>query len=165
MIRSALAAAFCCLMLTALAGAAPPDRRTIIYEGKVSEVRVLPNVTETWITMNDLKRSTGFVVKPQGICRDELCFPIPRNQRAQFTSRKGSTTWFNLSQFAKLVKQPVAIDETNGALCFGARADQQGAVLTDLTAPEFTLPDMQGKAHSLSQYRGKKVLLVTWASW
>ncbi|PYS58122.1 MAG: hypothetical protein DMF74_24460, partial [Acidobacteria bacterium] len=29
----------------------------------------------------------------------------------------------------------------------------------------FTLPDLNGKLHSLADFRGKKVLLVTWASW
>ena len=32
-------------------------------------------------------------------------------------------------------------------------------------APAFTLPDLDGKPHSLSDYRGKKVLLVAYASW
>jgi len=37
--------------------------------------------------------------------------------------------------------------------------------LSSLKAPDFTLPDMNGKARSLSDFRGKKVLLLTWASW
>ena len=45
-----------------------------------------------------------------------------------------------------------------------AGADQR-QVLSSLKAPDFTLPDMSGKTHSLSDFRGKKVLLVTWASW
>ena len=32
-------------------------------------------------------------------------------------------------------------------------------------APDFTLPDSTGRMHRLSDHRGKKVLLVTWASW
>jgi hypothetical protein len=32
-------------------------------------------------------------------------------------------------------------------------------------APDFALPDRQGKMVRLSDFRGKKVLLVTWASW
>ena len=32
-------------------------------------------------------------------------------------------------------------------------------------APNFTLPDLNGRVHSLADFRGKKVLLVTWASW
>ncbi|TAJ31410.1 MAG: redoxin domain-containing protein, partial [Reyranella sp.] len=34
-----------------------------------------------------------------------------------------------------------------------------------LEAPDFTLPDLDGKTHSLAEQRGKKVLLVSWASW
>ena len=31
-------------------------------------------------------------------------------------------------------------------------------MLTSLDAPDFSLPDLDGKMHSLSDYRGKKVL-------
>jgi peroxiredoxin len=37
--------------------------------------------------------------------------------------------------------------------------------LQSLEAPDFTLPDLDGKTYSLSQFRGKKVLLLSWASW
>jgi thiol-disulfide isomerase/thioredoxin len=33
------------------------------------------------------------------------------------------------------------------------------------TAPDFTLTDISGKKHKLSDYRGKDVLLVFWATW
>jgi peroxiredoxin len=32
-------------------------------------------------------------------------------------------------------------------------------------APDFTLTDVNGKKHSLSDYRGKNVLIVFWATW
>ena len=32
-------------------------------------------------------------------------------------------------------------------------------------APDFELPNQDGKIIKLSDYRGKKVLIVTWASW
>jgi len=44
-------------------------------------------------------------------------------------------------------------------------ADEIGNRLRSLEAPDFTLPDLDGKLHSLSDYRGKKVLLMSWASW
>jgi peroxiredoxin len=31
-------------------------------------------------------------------------------------------------------------------------------------APDFTLGDLDGNLHSLSDHRGKKVVLLTWAS-
>jgi len=32
-------------------------------------------------------------------------------------------------------------------------------------APDFTLKDLHGKEHTLSTYRGKKVMLIFWATW
>jgi hypothetical protein len=105
------------------------------------------------------------VIKPQGVCRDELCFPLPKNRKAEFVSKKGTTTWFNLSAFAKLIRQPVVVDQKNGVWYFGARDAEQNSYLASLEAPNFTLPDLNGKLHSLADFRGQKVLLVTWASW
>ena len=33
------------------------------------------------------------------------------------------------------------------------------------TAPDFTLTDIKGKTHKLSDYRGKNVMLTFWATW
>jgi thiol-disulfide isomerase/thioredoxin len=34
-----------------------------------------------------------------------------------------------------------------------------------LAAPDFSLPDLDGKPHTLSEYRGKVVVLNFWATW
>jgi thiol-disulfide isomerase/thioredoxin len=55
-------------------------------------------------------------------------------------------------------------------LCFG-RARALAFVLSILTGisiggqDDFTLPDIDGRAHSLSDYRGKWVLVNYWATW
>jgi len=141
-------------------------RKTVIYDGAVTEVSPAGfESKDLWVTVKDLRRATGFVVKPQGICRDELCFPIPKGRKAQFINKQSSVTWFNLSEFARLVKQPVAADEKNAVWYFGPRPEVQNGYLATLEAPNFTLPDLNGKMHSLADFRGKKVLLITWASW
>ena len=146
----------------------------IIYDGVTTQVVAPGNgevttsagrADDLWVTTNDLTRATRFVIKPQGVCRDELCFPLPKSRKAEFVSKKGATTWFNLSKFAKLIRQPVVVDQKNGVWYFGARDAEQSGYLTSLEAPNFTLPDLNGKLHSLADFRGKKVLLVTWASW
>jgi hypothetical protein len=162
-----------CLLMLAIvsacaiaARATDQNQRVVIYDGVATEVAVAPNSsTDLWITTSDLSRATRFVIKPQGVCRDELCFPLPKNRKADFVSKKGALTWFNLSEFARLINQPFVSDQKNGVWYFGARASEQTGYLTSLEAPDFTLPDLNGKLHSLADFRGKKVLLVTWASW
>lgn len=166
MLKTLICIAIASLLAAATSYAADQRRAAVIYDGIPTEVTASSESSkDLWITMKDLKRATRFVVKPQGVCRDELCFPLPAKRKAEFISKRGAVTWFNLTAFAALVKQPVARDETNGAWYFGKREDERGTYLASLEAPNFTLPDINGKAHSLADYRGKKVLLVTWASW
>jgi len=146
--------------------AADQDKRMVIYDGVATEVSLSREAgADLWLTTSDLTRATRLIIKQQGVCRDELCFPLPKNRKAEFVQKKGGTSWFNLSEFARLIKQPCVIDEKNGVWYFGARAAEQNGYLTSLAAPNFTLPDLNGKLHSLADFRGKKVLLVTWASW
>ena len=48
---------------------------------------------------------------------------------------------------------------------FGEIPVVRGSFLESRIAPDFTVPDRKGRPVRLSQFRGKKVLLVTWASW
>jgi hypothetical protein len=166
MAKQLICSALVCLIAACASQAAGTIRRVVIYDGVATDVTIADEQSkDLWITMQDLTRATKFVVKPQGVCRDQLCFPIPKAKKADFISKRGPATWFNLSEFARLVKQPIAVDEKNGVWYFGARPDDQNAYLESLEAPNFTLPDMNGRMHSLTDFRGKKVLLLTWASW
>ena len=159
-----------CLMVFVTSSAATRDR-TIIYDGIATEVSAAPvslpapNSADLWVTLTDLKRATRFEVKPKGVCRDELCFPIPKARRSAFLMTRSKVKWFNLSEFARLVRQPSAYDEKDSVWYFGPRTEVQNGYLASLEAPAFTLPDINGKMHSLADFRGKKVLLITWASW
>jgi hypothetical protein len=145
-----------------------PAHPVVIFDGKSTELYAMSPFAQSqdlWVTLADLTLATGFEVKPQGVCRRELCFPIPPKRKNEFLANQGKLTWFNLSAFARLLKQPVARDASLNAWYFGPRPAAQNEFLSSLEAPNFTLPDMNGKQHSLSDFRGKKVLLVTWASW
>jgi peroxiredoxin len=41
----------------------------------------------------------------------------------------------------------------------------RNAFLGSAMAPDFALPNREGKLVRLSDFKGKKVLIVTWASW
>lgn len=141
------------------AGAAP--RNTVLYDGKAVAVERVPapaaSPNALWIQKADLPRINGFELKPQGACRADVCIPIPP------TMTRGTT--FNLSSFAQKVGQRVIADPANRAWSFGEIPVVRGAYLESRMAPDFSIPDRKGRAVKLSQFRGKKVLLVTWASW
>jgi len=70
-----------------------------------------------------------------------------------------------LEELAAALGRPVAADRDERAVYVGVGAAERGRVLTSLEAPDFTLPDLDGRPHSLAAHRGRKVLLVAYASW
>jgi hypothetical protein len=117
-----------------------------------------------WIPLDDLPRATGWAHKPEGLCRDEACVPVPAARKAEWLDGDGRRLDF--AAFAAHLGHAVARDEQRGVWAFGPQAATgapggSGAV----AAPDFQLPDLDGNLHSLSDYRGKKVLLYCWSSW
>jgi hypothetical protein len=157
--------AFLIILMTATSALGKELRVTVVYDEAATEINAAQlEAGKLWVSTADLIRATRFELKPQGVCRDELCFPLPKARAGEFLRREAGKEWFNLTAFAALVHQPVATEAALSAWYFGLRSDQQQR-LESLRAPDFTLPDMTGKPHSLSDFRGKKVFLVTWASW
>jgi hypothetical protein len=152
------------IVLTAAALSA--TETTVIYDGAASKLSDAVSETENlWVTLPDLTRATRFVLKPQGACLDEFCVPIPKSRKAAFLKTEGGGKLFNLTELARTMKQPALHDETNAIWLFGSRPQSLSAVVDTLEAPDFTLPDWKGTPRSLHDFRGKRVLLVTWASW
>jgi hypothetical protein len=158
------------LLLAVIPSAAKEIHATVIYDDAATNISAArEDADQLWITTADLKRATRFEVKPQGVCRDELCFPLPKAKREVFIHKDAGSgnsrqSWFNMTAFAALVHQPVAHDAALETWYFGLRSDQRQQ-LSSLQAPDFALPDLHGKLHRLSDFHGKKILLVTWASW
>jgi hypothetical protein len=114
-----------------------------------------------WFSFADLTRATGWEIKPEGVCRAEVCIPLPQGRESQYL-RQGR---FNLAAFARLVEQPIAVDQAHQVWSFGPPAWEWRSRVGTSVAPDFALPDFQGKIHRLSDYRGRKVFLLCWASW
>src|SRR2546422_4228289 len=81
------------LLCSAATEAASQVRRVVIYDGKATELATASPFAESkdlWVTLAELTRATGFAVKPQGVCREELCFPIPKQRKSDFLAQRGS---------------------------------------------------------------------------
>jgi DNA-binding CsgD family transcriptional regulator len=109
-----------------------------------------------WISVADLEPATGWTRKPEGLCRDEACVPLPADG-----------TWLDdagrldLTAFARAEARPALRDEQHGIWAFGPSL----AVAPDgVEAPDFTLPDIDGQLHSLSDYRASFSSTSRWLS-
>jgi hypothetical protein len=141
--------------------AAEEGQATILFDDRstrIDHVRVdSRRAGELWVRKADLPRINGFEVKPQGACRADVCIPISKEMR------RGD--YFDLSAFARKVGEPVVADVDARVWSFGEIQSLSGGLLQSRTAPDFTVPDRRGRRVRLSDFRGKKVLVVTWASW
>ena len=134
----------------------------IIYGERITAgVDAKSTSSELWLSAADLKRASGWEFKPQGFCKGDVCVPVPAARKTEFVAGDR----YNLAALANLLGQPVVTDAAHDAWCVGEAAAERKRILTSLDAPDFSLPDLEGRMHSLSQFRGKKVLLVSWASW
>jgi hypothetical protein len=139
---------------------------TVVYDGKSTAIeKTLPDADRLWLTLPDLTAASGFILKPQGACLDEMCVPIPKARKAAFLRKEHGVEWFNLSELAATLHQPALHDAQQEVWLFGAKPDSQMKFVNTLEAPNFTLTDWKGTKRSLSDFRGKKVFLITWASW
>lgn len=132
---------------------------TILDDGRATEVDARTDGGRVLLCAADLERSLGWSLKPQGLCRDETCMPVPP------TSAMVRDGYVDLALFAEHLGRPLACDVEAGAACLGESARERTALMRGGLAPDFTLPDLGGRTHSLGDYRGRKALLIAWASW
>ena len=111
------------------------------------------------IAPDALRDATGWKLEPRGLCRGELCVPV--RDRAALVDDSG----IDLAAFARAIDRPLALDPAERAAALGTAAAERSARMATLEAPDFRLPDLAGRMHSLSEHRGKKVLLIAYASW
>ena len=105
----------------------------------------------------DAARITGWTLKPEGMCRGDECVPLAAD------AIRGNVV--DVQALWRRLDAPVLHDDLQSVWVLGADAGSRRRALADGIAPDFTLPDLAGKLHTLSALRGRKVFLATWASW
>lgn len=114
-----------------------------------------------WLDRADIERTTGWAWKPEGLCRDETCMPLPRKAEKPIVNEDK----LDVAAFWRYAGWPVVHDETSRLWVLGESAVRRSDALNSTEAPDFELPDLDGHLHRLSDYRGRRVFLTTWASW
>ena len=106
-----------------------------------------------------IEEALGWAVTPRGLRRGTEWRPWPAG------GDPGADDRVDLTHVALSLGRPLALDLRERAAYLGVSAAARASALSTLEAPDFTLPDLDGRLHSLSASRGHKVLLVSWASW
>lgn len=139
---------------------------TVLYNERVVELdKTLPDATELWVTPEDLTRVNDFVLKPEGACLAELCVPVLQDRDSDMYVTRSNQGWFNLTGLADKLQQAYVTDFDDGVWSFGAMPLERQSFLRGGMAPDFEMADRDGNLVKLADFRGKKVLLLTWASW
>lgn len=129
---------------------------TVLYADRaVTLDRARSEGQDLWVRAADLPRINEFEVKPQGACRADICMPLSKELK--------SGRWINLTGFARKIREPYVAEA--GVWSFGEIPLVRGAFDRSRLAPDFAVADRRGRVVHLSDFRGKKVLVVTWASW
>ena len=135
---------------------------TILSENRVSQILdAKVSGEDLWVPIDSLEEATGWVLEPEGLCRGEVCVPLSMNAREPLLSDGD----FNVSAFWRQMSRPLARDAQGETWLLGDSTDELRSRLISLEAPDFILPDLEGRSHSLRDYRGTKIFMTAWASW
>ena len=101
----------------------------------------------------------GWEVHDGLLCNESMCIPLADESAV---AREGA---IDLAGLAGAMDRALAVDLEERAAFLGGSARERSQTLGSQQAPDFSLPDLSGRLHSLAEQRGRKVLLVAWASW
>ncbi len=133
--------------------------RVINVAGEVTTAALSEQSGEFSISNSVLEQATGWSLKPEGLCRGQVCVPVLD------VAALSKADQVDLNEFARLVQQNIVIDAQRKVVALGELAQIRGTEMATLDAPDFTLPDIHGRQVSFSDYNRRKRLLLAWSSW
>ena len=136
-------------------------RQTTIITDRVTHVDAVADEARGsyLVDPTDLPDVLGWTLTPNGLCRGDVCVAVPDADAVRVGDR------VDLSAVAAAVGRPTVVDLDAGIVAVALPAEDRRRALTDLVAPAFTLPDLDGVPRRLSEWAGVKKLLVTFSTW
>ena len=123
------------------------DEREVSVEASLDGDRVL-------VGADDLERATGWELKPEGLCRGPVCVPV-----REAVSVDGLV---DLRAVASTLGRAFVVS-SDGSIAAIA-GDPMGSGSPG-SIDELELPDLDGNVVRMSDFAGRKRLLIAWASW
>ena len=109
---------------------------TILHEQQETVVTPIARDGDgLWLASADLARTTGFELKPEGLCRDAICVPVSQERHA-FADGDA----IDIAGFWRHLGHPVVHDAARCVWALGISARTRRQALEQVEAPDFELP-------------------------
>jgi hypothetical protein len=135
------------------------QRATIVDGERVTEIDARVGTDTFFLSADDLTLVTGWTLKPEGLCRDDACYPV-RDRSAVVADGA-----ISLRGAAEVLGRPLALEADPAVAVLGEAPAAVGASLASGRAPNFALPDLDGGTIELDDYAGRKRMIFAWSSW
>ena len=167
MLRARIHLALVALIAGSVCGPAlGEDGVTVVFEGTVHEIAdCVDTEKDLWLRPDVHELVRGYELKPEGLCRGDVCWRLGPRRRDKFVIEGDDGIQVNLAALSRLEGRTFVHDAAERIWWFGPPAPFVPPPGLRPNALDFTLPDQNGNPVSLSDFRGSKVLLITWASW
>jgi peroxiredoxin len=132
---------------------------TILDDARATEVDAEVRGDAVLVAAPDFAAATGWTLKPEGLCRGDVCIPLQGQDDVVVDGR------VDAERVAPLLRRSVVVDAAAGVVAYAPSPAAVAEDLGDLHAPDVTLPQLDGTSFTLSEVGKKKKALVTWASW
>src|SRR5690242_3534482 len=116
-------------------------------------------VEGTRVSPAELLEVTGWELKPEGLCRGDVC--VPTRGRGDVEVDGG----VDLAIVADLLGQPFVVDDEKSVAVIGTSVATRTQQLNDANVHDLVLRDFDGKDVAWSSIGRKKKVFVSWASW
>jgi peroxiredoxin len=134
---------------------------TLLDDG-AAEVGVTVHDDEVLLAPADLAAVLGWRLEPEGLCRGDVCVPV--RDRSQVEPR-GEGAGVSLQGVATALGRPLVVDLDAGIAAIGPPRAGRRQALAGGPLPDLALPDVDGQVLDLASLRGRKAVVVAFATW
>jgi hypothetical protein len=128
-------------------------RLTLIDQSEI-DVDATIDANRVLVGAADLANATGWELKPEGLCRGPVCVPVTED-----VAFAGSV---DLRVVARVLRRALVVSEEGAVAALAGDPMSSGSAAS---CDELELPDLDGTVVRMSDFAGRKRLLVAWASW
>lgn len=108
------------------------------------------------VPASEFAATTGWDAKPQGMCRGEVCVPAPGALENGIV---------NVEAAADRLGMPIVHDAERGVWSLGAATAMGRTLATAVAQFPSSLVDAMGRGFDFASLRGRRIIMIAWASW